>query len=219
MPKAMFPPVHLATEDGLIAVGGVLNETTLTEAYRRGIFPWPVSVEFPMAWFSPDPRGLVIFDHFHIPTSFKKFLKKNTYSILYNQDFSQVIRLCASVKRKDQPSTWITPEIIKAYEDFHALGKAYCVGVYDKEELVGGLYGVCIGEFFSGESMFSLKDNASKFALYSLIHTLRGQGIHFLDTQMVTPVVELFGGEYVARENFIEIISKLDWEKPISLKA
>lgn len=207
----VFPPVESATEDGLVAVGGDLELDTIEAAYREGIFPWPISVEFPLAWFSPDPRGVLDFSELHVSRSFSKFLKKNPFTITFNTTFSEVIKACARMKRKGQPDTWITPQIIKGYELLFLEGKAYSVEVWLENKLVGGVYGVIMGEFVSGESMFMKEDNASKLALYALIKKLEAAGIKWLDTQMVTPVVEQFGGKYIPREEFLNRIRGLDW--------
>jgi leucyl/phenylalanyl-tRNA--protein transferase len=209
----LFPPVESASEDGLVAVGGDLEIDTLTTAYQRGIFPWPISADYPLAWFSPDPRGILFFDDLHISKSFEKFLKKTKFTVTFNQAFSDVIKNCAEMARKDQPSTWITPDIVQGYHKLFQAGLAYSVEVWDEKRLVGGLYGVVMGTFVSGESMFMVEDNASKLALYELIHHLETKGIKWLDTQMVTPVVEQFGGDYVAREMFLELLEKTDWKK------
>lgn len=210
--RVVFPPVESSTEDGLVAVGGDLELDTIQEAYHQGIFPWPISVEFPLAWFSPDPRGVLDFSEFHVPRSFEKFLKKHSFKVTFNTVFSEVIKACARARRKGQRDTWITPQVIHGYENLFLHGKAYSVEVWRDEVLVGGLYGVVMGEFVSGESMFMKEDNASKLALYSLVQKLQKAGITFLDTQMVTPVVEQFGGKYIDREDFITRIRKLDWK-------
>lgn len=211
MRRIVFPPVSSATEDGLVAVGGDLETDTIEEAYRQGIFPWPVSVEFPLAWFSPDPRGILEFDELHVSRSFEKFLKKNPYTVSFNTNFEKVIRNCAVMKRKDQPGTWITPDIITGYKQMFAIDKAYSVEVWLGETLVGGIYGVVMGDFCSGESMFMTEDNASKFGLYALCMLLKKNGVKWLDTQMVTNVVEQFGGKYIDREEFLEKLSLTDW--------
>jgi leucyl/phenylalanyl-tRNA--protein transferase len=214
MRRIVFPPIESATEDGLVTVGGDLEIDTLKEAYQHGIFPWPISVEFPLAWFSPDPRGILYFDKLHVSKSFEKFLKKTKFTVTFNQCFKDVIKNCAVMLRKNQPSTWITPDIISGYEKLFHAGLAYSVEVWDEDRLIGGVYGVVMGDFVSGESMFKLEDNASKLALYGLIKHLQGKGIKWLDTQMVTPVVEQFGGEYLDRAEFLEMIQKVDWTKP-----
>jgi leucyl/phenylalanyl-tRNA--protein transferase len=210
----VFPPIEDATEDGLVAVGGDLETDTLVAAYQRGIFPWPVSIELPLAWFSPDPRGVLFLSDLHLPKSFEKFLKKNPFRVTFNQKMREVIFECARIQRKDQPGTWITPDIIKGYEQLFQENLAYSVEVWRKGKLVGGLYGVIMGEFCSGESMFMKEDNASKVALWSLLMLLQSKGIRFLDTQMVTNVVETFGGKYIPRAEFLELIKKLDWDRP-----
>jgi leucyl/phenylalanyl-tRNA--protein transferase len=209
--QIVFPDVSHADSDGLLAVGGDLQTDTIRAAYERGIFPWPISLDFPLAWFSPDPRGVLDLDDFHLPHSFKKWLKKIDYTVTFSQDFSKVISSCARVPRKGQAGTWITPDITKGYSSLFEEGNAYSVEVWDKKELIGGLYGVCFGGYVSGESMFSLKTSASKLALVKLISLLQENGIDYLDTQMVTPVVELFGGKYIPREDFISRLRGVDW--------
>ncbi len=214
MREIVFPPVDSADPDGIVAVGGDFEIDMLMSAYAQGIFPWPVSEQYPRVWFSPDPRGIIELHNLHIPRSFKKFLKTTDFHITFNQDFEKVIELCATVKRKDQPSTWITDELKEAYINLFNHKLAYSVEVWNRKGLlVGGLYGVVMGEFISGESMFMLEENASKFALYSLCLHLKEKNISFLDTQMITNVVELFGGKYIPREDFINRIKGLDWFK------
>ncbi len=213
--KIVFPPIEDADEDGLVAVGGDLEVDTLVTAYRQGIFPWPISVELPLAWFSPDPRGVIFIDETHVPKSFEKFLKKNPFRVTFNQRMKDVILECARAQRKNQPGTWITPDIIKGYEKLHRENLAYSVEVWREDELAGGLYGVTMGEFCSGESMFMKEDNASKFALWTLLMHLKSKGIRFLDTQMVTNVVEQFGGKYIARTEFLDMLEELNWDRKI----
>lgn len=206
MAIAEFPPVESADQHGLVAIGGDLEIDSLLLAYQNGIFPWPISEEYPLAWFSPDPRGILAFDKLHLGKSFRKFLKNNPYEIRFNTNFEAVIMNCARVKRNDQSSTWITDEIINAYIELHKLGYAYSVETYLDERLVGGVYGVCINRFYSGESMFHLEDNASKVALVSLMYLLKQRDIEWLDTQMVTPVVESLGGVEIPRKTFLMIL-------------
>ncbi|MBY0515738.1 MAG: leucyl/phenylalanyl-tRNA--protein transferase [Bacteriovoracaceae bacterium] len=210
MRKIVFPPVEMATEDGLVAVGGDLKTDTLIEAYRQGIFPWPLSLDFPVAWFSPNPRGILDFKDLHVPKSLQKFLKKSPFEIKMNKSFQEIIRLCAVVPRKDQPSTWITPEIIQGYSELFELGHAWCVGAWLGQRLVGGLYGVKLGEFRSGESMFTLEDNAGKACLLHAIEIFKSEGVQFLDTQMVTNVVESVGGKYIPRQEFLARLNQLN---------
>lgn len=213
MRKITFPPVESANEDGIVAVGGDLEIDTLITAYRNGIFPWPISIDLPLAWFSPDPRGVLHLDEVHLSRSFQKFLKKNNYRVTYNQEFERVIKLCAKTNRKNQASTWITPEIIEGYVKLFNAGYAYSVEVWNHDEIVAGLYGVCMGEFISGESMFTVEDNASKHALYCLIEKLKSNEIFWMDTQMVTAVVESFGGRYISRPEFLQKLSGINWTR------
>jgi leucyl/phenylalanyl-tRNA--protein transferase len=198
-----FPPVEESDEHGLVALGGDLEVESLLLAYSQGIFPWPISEEYPLAWFSPDPRGIKL----HLSKSFKKFLRKNPYEVRFNTNFEAVIISCALAKRNDQSSTWITQEIINAYIELQREGHAYSIETYLEDKLVGGVYGVCINRFYSGESMFHTEDNASKVALVSLMYLLKQRDILWLDTQMVTPVVESLGGQEIPRESFLELLS------------
>ena len=213
MRKVVFPPVHTATAEGLVAIGGDLEVDTMMTAYLQGIFPWPVSPELPLAWFSPDPRGVLDLNHVHVSRTLNKFLKKTSLTVTFNQAFDEVISACAKTPRTNQSSTWITQDIIQGYERLFKQELAYSVEVWNKKILVAGLYGVCIGEFISGESMFTHQDNASKLALFQLVQRLRDKNITWMDTQMVTPVVENFGGKYIPRQLFLEKISKLNWQR------
>ena len=209
----MFPPVEEANEDGILAVGGDFSVEVLLEAYRGGIFPWPISANLPLAWFAPDPRGIINLSELHLPRSFQKFLKRTNLSVTFNRSFDDVIQACARSPRKNQPGTWITPDLIEGYKKLFRAGKAYSVEVWDSETLVSGLYGVIMGEFCSGESMFTKVDDGSKLALYALLERLSQRGIKFLDTQMVTSVVEAFGGKYIPREEFMESLTMIDWSR------
>jgi leucyl/phenylalanyl-tRNA--protein transferase len=209
MGNGIFPHVEEANEDGLLAVGGDLDITTLTEAYLNGIFPWPVSEEFPLTWFAPNPRGILEFRDYKKPKSFQKFLNKTQYYTKFNQDFSEIINACANVKRKHESGTWINQDIIQGYINLFEHGLAYCVGTYENDKLIGGLYGVCLGEIISGESMFYYQDNASKFALNALVERLEGLGLKWIDTQMVTPLLSSFGGKEVSRKVFMKKLEQL----------
>ncbi len=207
MAIADFPPVEHADEHGLLALGGDLELESLLLAYSRGIFPWPISEEYPLAWFSPDPRGILAFDKLHLSKSLRKFLKKNPYEIRFNTNFEGVITNCAKVPRAENQGTWITEDIINSYINLHKNGFAYSVETYLDNELVGGVYGVCINRFYSGESMFHKADNASKVALIALLYQLKQKDIGWLDTQMVTPVVESLGGVEIPRETYLKMLA------------
>ncbi len=214
----VFPPVENADSDGLVAVGGDLDVDTLLDAYKRGIFPWPISIDanhlrVPNTWFSPDPRGILDVNKVHLSHSFQKFLKKNPFKVTFNKAFAQVISECSLTPRKDQPGTWINQDIIHSYTKMFEAGYAYSVDVWKDEVLVAGIYGVSIGDFISGESMFTHEDNASKFGLYSLILKLKMKNISWIDTQMVTKVVGQFGGEYISRPDFLKKLAEVDWTR------
>jgi len=204
VPISKFPPLESADPSGLLALGGDLDVASLILAYRNGIFPWPISDEFPLAWFSPDPRGILEFDHLKIGKRLKRYLKNCPYEITFNQDFDRVIEACSQVPRSDQNTTWITPEIKKAYKRLYQHKLAYSIEVWSNTELVGGVYGVCIHGIISGESMFHTESNTSKYALIYLMLVLKKSGIDWLDTQMVTPVVESLGGREIPRKNYIQ---------------
>lgn len=206
MPIVDFPPIDQADEHGLLALGGDLELESLLLAYSRGIFPWPISTEYPLAWFSPDPRGILIFEKLHLSKSLKKFLRKNPYEIRFNTNFEAVIMNCAKVPRADKQGTWITEDIINSYIKLHKNGFAYSVETYLENVLVGGVYGVCINRFYSGESMFHTANNASKVALVALLYQLKQKDIGWLDTQMVTPVVESLGGIEIQRETYLKML-------------
>ncbi len=205
--KIVFPPVEEATEDGLVAVGGDMEPDTLLEAYSRGIFPWPLSPEFPLAWFSPDPRGVLFFDELHVPRSFAKFLRKVPFEVRFDEAFPEIIRHCATVPRREG-STWITPDIIRGYTRLFEEGHAWCAGAWLHGKLVGGLYGVYLGDFVSGESMFTLADGAGKAALLGAVSRFESEGLTWMDTQMVTSVVEGFGGRYISRKEFLSMLAE-----------
>lgn len=210
-----FPSVSTADENGLVAIGGDFEVDTLLQAYRQGIFPWPISADFPVAWFSPDPRGVIDLEKVHYPSSFLKWKKKQNYKITVNQHFDEVINGCKNIKRNNQSSTWITSELIHGYKKFHNEGRAFSIEISIETKIIAGLFGVNIGEYVSGESMFTKEKNGSKLALFTLLEVLKKNNIRFLDTQMVTTVVESFGGMMLKRADFIRYLDQLNWEKKI----
>jgi leucyl/phenylalanyl-tRNA--protein transferase len=205
----VFPPIETASPEGLLAIGGNLDVETLLTAYSQGIFPWPISTDSPLTWFSPDPRGVFFIKDLHLSKSFIKFLKNNTFEVKFNTNFEAVLRNCGSAPRKHEEGTWITQEIVNGYNCLFDAGHAYSVEVYNGEELIGGLYGVSIGNYVTGESMFHKESNASKLALYALICTLKKNNILWLDTQMVTPVIESMGGREIDRKLFLKELNKV----------
>lgn len=200
-----FPAVEraLAEPNGLLAVGGDLSVKRLINAYKSGIFPW-YSENEPLMWWSPDPRAIIPVEHIRINRTLRKFLNKELYQVTVNKAFSQVIALCADAPFRRE-STWILPEMQYAYQQLHQLGVAHSIEVWCQDELVGGLYGVAINGFFSGESMFYSQPNGSKVALVYLAHLMIQHGIEFIDCQMLNPFLEDMGAVEISREKFIKI--------------
>lgn len=201
MTDSIFPDPLTAADDGLLCYGGDLSIETLVDAYGHGIFPWPQE-GLPLLWFSPLERGVLDFSEVHWPKRFLRDLKDESFQITFNQAFPAVIRECAKVPRSHEMGTWITPAIQKAYVKFHEAGYAHSVECWHNDELVGGLYGVCVKGVFAGESMFYKVSNASKRCLYGLVAKLQASGFEWIDIQMVTPVLETLGGKYISREDF-----------------
>lgn len=198
-----LPPARAPIDDGLIAYGGDLSVELLREAYAKGIFPWPQE-NMPLLWFSPDPRGVLDFADLHIPTSLKKWAKRNSHlHVTIGQAFQQVVEQCRLQDRPGQKGTWILPEMEVAYFELFQQGEALSVEIWEKKVLVGGIYGVLSGGVFSGESMFHLKPNTSKLALWKLTDELRSRGHQWMDIQMVTPVLSGFGGKLISRDEFL----------------
>ena len=198
-----FPPVQLAEDDGLLAIGGDLSQERLLLAYQNGIFPW-YSEETPIMWYSPHERFVIYADELHISSSMKKFLKKEPFVITQNQAFEQVIRACANIERKDQDGTWIVPDMIEAYIKLHQNGYAQSVEVWQNDKLVGGAYGIPVNKVFCGESMFSKTSNASKAAL---IFLLTSGEYNMLDCQMPTGHLASLGGKMISREEYMRMVN------------
>jgi leucyl/phenylalanyl-tRNA--protein transferase len=214
-----FPNPREATDEGLLCIGGDLEVPTLLQAYGQGIFPWPHE-GYPLLWFSPLKRGILDFAQMHVPRRLLRLARQTPVRITFNQAFSQVIHACRTTPRSHEKGTWILPAMEKAYVKFHQAGYAHSVEAWQDDVLVGGLYGVAVQGVFSGESMFYNVANASKLCLLALAEALQAQGYQWMDTQMVTPVVEQFGGKMVSREEFLLRLegSHRSWnQKPLKL--
>lgn len=216
-----FPNVEQADVDGLLCYGAVLDPSHVLSAYLQGAFPWPHQEVLIPLWFSPNPRGILDFKNFKIPKSLEKFRKKSPFKITFNQEFLKVMKGCKAAHEKE--GVWITDEMLYAYYEMYKLDLSYSVECWLGEELVGGLYGVCIGNFFSAESMFYLESNASKMALLSLVELLKRlnsnrpeKSVTWLDTQMITPVVESMGGVHLQRNEFMTRLLQCDFSLPKS---
>jgi len=192
--------------DDIIAVGGNLSPGMLLSAYEQGIFPW-YNPEDPILWQSPDPRCVIFPDKLHISASMRKILKNGVFSVKFDENFTGVMNGCAKTKRRGQSGTWISDDIIKAYTEMHRLGWAHSAEAWQDGELVGGCYGVLMGRAFFGESMFSVRPNASKTAFLSLAVTLFEHGVAFIDCQVPTPHLLSLGGEVMPRSEFLALLS------------
>ena len=199
-----FPPVEKAAADGLLAYGGDLRTERLLLAYRSGIFPW-FNQDEPPLWWCPDPRCVIFPDELYISKSMQQLLKRKAFNITVNKNFAAVIQQCAAT-RKEQEGTWITTEIEKAYTALHRLGHAVSIEAWQHDELVGGLYGIRIGNIFFGESMFSKVSNASKYAFITYVQQLKKEGIVLIDCQIYTAHLESMGARMIPREEFLQIV-------------
>ena len=199
MPRLPLLYPELADEYGLVAVGGDLSPARLLEAYRRGIFPW-YDEQTPVLWWSPDPRAVFELDRFHVPRRLLRTVRSGRFRVTVNRDFGAVIRACAE-NRKD--GTWITPEMIEAYERLHRLGYAHSVEAWCGDVLGGGIYGVAAGGLFAGESMFTRVRDGSKVALVALAERLRERGFVLFDTQFVTEHTRRFGAAEIPRAEYL----------------
>lgn len=200
--RIVFPNPSLAEEDGLLAVGGDLSTERLLLAYRHGIFPW-YNDDTPILWYSPHERFVLFPDELKISKSMRQVLRSGHFRVTYDQSFAEVIDACSTVSRKGQPGTWITADMKKAYIRLHKEGHAHSVEVWRDEELVGGLYGVQVGEVFCGESMFSKVSNASKVALISMCNT---GNYKLIDCQVYTEHLESMGARMTNRDEYLEIL-------------
>lgn len=203
----VFPSPSEATEEGIVTWGGNLSPGMVLSAYRQGIFPWYSEGE-PVLWWSPDPRFVIPIDDFHTSRSLERVLKKGRFQFSFDQAFSQVIRECGSIPRREETGTWIVDEMIEGYENLHRLGWAHSVEVWQDGVLVGGLYGVSLGRIFFGESMFSKVSNSSKAALAVLVRSLKEFGFEVIDSQVHTPHLESMGAQNISRERYLTLLFK-----------
>jgi len=197
-----FPPPRLADPTGLLAVGGDLTVGRLVNAYSSGIFPWFSEGE-PLLWWSPDPRLVLYPAALKISKSLRRAINRRLFNIRFDTAFREVITTCATVKRKGDEGTWITGDMIEAYCALHDVGLAHSVEAWAGGELAGGLYGVAIGQCFSGESMFTEISNAAKIALVYLVKFLESNHFKLIDCQMTTPNLVRFGAEEIPRRRFL----------------
>jgi leucyl/phenylalanyl-tRNA---protein transferase len=200
-----FPPVTEADEEGILAIGGDLSPERLQLAYKNGIFPWFNPGE-PILWWSPDPRMVLFLDDLIVSKSMRNILNRKIFKVTFNKNFRDVISNCQKIKRDGQNGTWISNEMIDAYCNLNEIGIAKSIEVWQDEVLVGGLYGIDLGNIFCGESMFSKVSNASKVAFIALVEYLRRGNYKLLDCQVYNPHLESLGCVEIDREDFISIL-------------
>ena len=198
-----FPNVNKANRDGLLAVGGDLSVERLLLAYKKGIFPWFENDE-PILWWSPNPRFVLFPEKLKVSKSMKQVLRNSNYTVTINKAFNEVIYQCSKIKRNGQSGTWITKSMINAYCKLHNLGYATSIEVWDNDNLVGGIYGVDLGnKVFCGESMFAKESNASKIGLITFI---KNNNFKIIDCQVYTQHMESLGAEEILREDFLKLL-------------
>lgn len=201
-----FPPVALAEEDGLLAVGGDLRTDRLLHAYRKGIFPW-YDAE-PICWWCPDPRFVLYPNELKVSKSMRPLLNGSKFRFTVNRAFRLVMEQCRQARRTGQDGTWINDGIIDAYSALFDQGFGYSAETWMDGQLVGGLYGIRLGNVFFGESMFSLQSNASKFAFIHWVNRLNQEGVKLIDCQVYTEHLESMGARMIPRTDFIQQLNE-----------
>jgi leucyl/phenylalanyl-tRNA--protein transferase len=196
---SQFLDPELADEHGLVAIGGDLKPKNLLKAYRSGVFPWFGEGD-PVLWWSPDPRAIFELDGLHISRRLARTLRSGRFTLTIDRDFTGVIRGCAD----REEGTWLTGDMIAAYETLHRLGHAHSVETWQGDVLAGGIYGVALGGFFAGESMFHRASDASKVALAHLMDHLRCRGFQLFDIQMLTEHTAMLGAIEIPRTEYLE---------------
>lgn len=201
--KLWFPNVNETADDGLLAIGGDLSVERLLLAYKTGIFPW-FEIDTPVLWWSPNPRFVLFPEKLKISKSMRQVLRNKEYVVTVNKDFRSVITECSKVIRNGQEGTWITENMVNAYIKLHELGYVKSIEVWNKKTLVGGLYGVDLGNgVFCGESMFAKESNASKVGFITFI---QNTNYKLIDCQVYTNHLESLGAEEISREEFLNFL-------------
>ena len=202
--RLVFPHPSLADEDGLLAIGGDLTIDRLMLAYENGIFPW-YNDDSPILWYAPLERFVLRPSELKVSKSLKQIMKSNRFQVSFNRDFKAVIQNCAGIPRKDQDGTWIVADMQEAYLQLHREGYAHSLEVWQDDILVGGLYGVKVGNVFCGESMFSKVSNASKVALY---HLAKNFGLALIDCQIPSDHLRKMGAEMISQQEYLSILNE-----------
>lgn len=202
-----FPTLEMMNND-LVAVGGDFHPQRLLNAYENGLFPWFMDEYNHIHWFSPQQRMVLSPDEMKVSKSLRKTIKNKGFVVKTNENFEEVMKNCASIKRKHEDDTWINEHFIQAYINLHKLGYAYSIETYLDDELVGGLYGVLIDDIFCGESMFAKVSDASKVAFYHLCKQAKENGINLIDCQVHNEHLESLGAKEIPREEYFKILKK-----------
>jgi leucyl/phenylalanyl-tRNA--protein transferase len=203
-----FPPIESADENGLLALGGDLSPQRLLLAYRSGIFPW-FNQEDPICWWNPDPRFVLFPNELKISRSMQAVIRKKEFEFSVNKAFVEVITHCKNVYRDGQGGTWITNEMKEAYFSLHEMGFAQSAETWCNGKLVGGLYGIRLGDLFFGESMFSHQSNASKFAFINYVQQLQKENVQLIDCQLHTNHLESLGARMISRAEFKKYLQNI----------
>lgn len=210
-----FPPAALAEPIGLVMIGGTLEPDWLLDAYRHGIFPWPIIRGCrQVQWWSPDPRAIFELDQFHVSRRLERTCRSGGFEVTSDRDFAAVIRGCATAGGRTG-STWLTPQMIAAYQRLFELGHAHSVEVWRDGRLAGGTYGVAIGGLYAGESMFHLERDASKVALARLVAHLRARGYQLFDIQELNDHTASLGATEIPRDEYLARLAEAV-ERPIA---
>ncbi|WP_066016597.1 leucyl/phenylalanyl-tRNA--protein transferase [Endozoicomonas atrinae] len=209
-----FPPLEHALKqpDGLLAIGGNLEVDTLIMAYQRGIFPW-FNEGDPILWWSPSPRMVLKPGELYLSRSLRKLLRKRSYQVTFDYDFSAVIAACADTRRASE-GTWITREMIDAYTALHDAGHAHSIEVWREGMLAGGLYGVAQGRIFFAESMFSIESNTSKIAMTALSEQLSAWNFELIDCQVYSDHLDSLGARLLSRTRFLDYLENYCSQAP-----
>jgi leucyl/phenylalanyl-tRNA--protein transferase len=207
-----FPPVHKADSQGILAIGGDLSVERILLAYRSGIFPW-YSEDDPILWWSPNPRFVLFPDKLKVAKSMRPIFNSGKFKVTFDTQFREVITNCKNIFRPDQNGTWLNENMLESFCKIHELGLAHSVEVWQKDELVGGLYGISLGNCFFGESMFAKVSNASKVGFITLVRKLQEKGFEMIDCQVHTKHLESLGAEHIMRNEFMKRLQKC-LEKP-----
>ncbi len=200
--ELVFPPPHLADPDGLLAIGGDLTPERLLLAYSSGLFPWFNEGQPPL-WWCPDPRCIFEPGQIHLSKSLLKTLRRQVYRVTSDQNFPAVIRACAAIRQNQGEETWITEQLSASFVALHEMGYAHSIECWKGDGLVGGLYGVCLGQCFFGESMFSSSRDSSKVALAHLLRMAEEKGFELVDCQLPNSHLTSLGAKEIPRADFL----------------